>query len=130
MLKVYKVIKYIYIIYMKNLYNLYVAIIIAIILTILETIAQGALRKHYLQKKKNWLYLLISFSIYASIPIFLYISYSYVPTAIIEVFWDAGTTILVPITAYILFAENLSKVGWYGILITVIGTIMVGSSLR
>ena len=115
---------------MKNKINLLIAIIIAIILTILETIAQGSLRKYYLQKNKNWLYLLISFSIYISIPIFLYISYFYVPTAIIEIFWNAGTTILVPLTAYILFTENLSTVGWYGVIITVIGTIMVGSSLR
>lgn len=106
--------------------NILLAVFIAVILTFMETIAQSALRHYYLKKTKNIIYPIICWVIYALVPLLLYYSYSFVQEGVIEVFWDAGTTIMVPLAALVLFSENMTPLGWVGIAITTIGTVIVG----
>jgi multidrug transporter EmrE-like cation transporter len=108
--------------------NVLLAVFIAIILTFMETIAQSALRHYYLKKEKNIIYPIICWGIYAIVPFLLYYSYSFVEEGVIEVFWDAGTTIMVPLAALVLFSENMTPLGWFGIVVTTIGTIIVGAA--
>tara|TARA_B100001093_G_scaffold488342_1_gene525452 strand:+ start:4505 stop:4852 length:348 start_codon:yes stop_codon:yes gene_type:complete len=103
-------------------------LIFAFGLTILETIGQTLLRKFYLQKDKNLLFPFITWLFYGFAVIILYISYSYVNEGEMEVLWNAGTNTIIPIAGLLFFGENLNLLGWFGVLLTLIGGTLLGIS--
>jgi multidrug transporter EmrE-like cation transporter len=113
-----------------KLSNFQYAIIFASILTALETTGQSLLRKYYLQKEKqkNFIYPLVTWIIYGLCIGTLYMSYSHASEGVMEVLWNAGTTIIIPITGLIMFGEKIKLQGWFGILLTLIGSTMLGMS--
>ena len=104
------------------------ALIFASILTILETTGQTLLRKFYLQKHRNLLYPLITWVTYGLCVITLYLGYSYVSEGEMEVLWNAGTNTIIPIAGLLFFGENLNLMGWFGVLLTLIGGTLLGIS--
>lgn len=56
----------------------------------------------------------------------LYIAYNYGNITLIEVFWDTGTTILIPVIGILFFNEGLTKYGYLGIIVTAIGAVILG----
>jgi uncharacterized membrane protein len=108
-------------------------ILIAILLTALELTGQSILRKFYLLNKNTtteshkYLWMpLITWFIYGICVLLLYIAYYYGNIALIEVFWDTGTTLLIPIIGIIFFNEGLTKYGYLGVSLTAIGAIILG----
>jgi uncharacterized membrane protein len=91
------------------------------------------LRKFYLLNKDNqvkkykYLWLpFISWFIYGLCIILLYIAYNYGNITLIEVFWDTGTTILIPVIGILFFNEGLTKYGYLGIILNAIGALILG----
>lgn len=88
-------------------------ILIAILLTALELTGQSILRKFYLLNKNatseshKYLWMpLITWFIYGICVLLLYIAYYYGNIALIEVFWDTGTTLLIPIIGIIFLMKD------------------------
>ena len=114
--------------------NMIVIMLISILLTVLELTGQSLLRKFYLLnkdnnqvKKYNYLWLpFISWFIYGLCIILLYIAYNYGNITLIEVFWDTGTTILIPVIGILFFNEGLTKYGYLGIILNAIGALILG----
>ena len=99
--------------------NFFFIVIISISLTILEMLGQSILRKFFLLNKDkkpsgySYIYLpLISWIIYGLCLILLFISYKYGDITLIEILWDTGTTLLVPIVGILLFNEGLTFYGY------------------
>jgi len=113
--------------------NMIVIMFISILLTVLELTGQLLLRKFYLLnrdnqvKKYKYLWLpFISWFIYGLCIMLLYIAYNYGNITLIEVFWDTGTTILIPVIGILFFNEGLTKYGYLGIIVTAIGAVILG----
>ena len=68
----------------------------------------------------------ITWFIYGICVLLLYIAYYYGNIALIEVFWDTGTTLLIPIVGIIFFREGLTTIGYFGLILTVIGGLILG----
>lgn len=114
--------------------NMIVIMLISILLTVLELTGQSLLRKFYILNKDNnqvkkykYLWLpFISWFIYGLCIMLLYIAYNYGNITLIEVFWDTGTTILIPVIGILFFNEGLTKYGYLGIFLNVIGALILG----
>ena len=113
--------------------NIVIIILLATLLTVLELTGQSLLRKFYLLNRDNktstykYLWLpLITWFIYGLCVVLLYIAYYYGNIALIEVFWDTGTTIFIPIIGILFFNEGLTKYGYFGLSLTVIGAVILG----
>jgi multidrug transporter EmrE-like cation transporter len=113
--------------------NIVIIILLATLLTVLELTGQSLLRKFYLFNRDNktstykYLWLpLITWFIYGLCVVLLYIAYYYGNIALIEVFWDTGTTIFIPIIGILFFNEGLTKYGYFGLSLTVIGAVILG----
>ncbi len=113
--------------------NMIVIMLISILLTVLELTGQSLLRKFYLLNKDNqvkkykYLWLpFISWFIYGLCIMLLYIAYNYGNISLIEVFWDTGTTILIPVIGIIFFNEGLTKYGYLGIFLNAVGALILG----
>ena len=113
--------------------NIVIIILFATLLTVLELTGQSLLRKFYLFNRDNktstykYLWLpLITWFIYGLCVVLLYIAYYYGNIALIEVFWDTGTTIFIPIIGILFFNEGLTKYGYFGLSLTVIGAVILG----
>ena len=113
--------------------NIVIIILLATLLTVLELTGQSLLRKFYLFNRDNktstykYLWLpLITWFIYGLCIVLLYIAYYYGNIALIEVFWDTGTTIFIPIIGILFFNEGLTKYGYFGLSLTVIGAVILG----
>lgn len=113
--------------------NIVIIILLAALLTVLELTGQSLLRKFYLFNRDNktstykYLWLpLITWFIYGLCVVLLYIAYYYGNIALIEVFWDTGTTIFIPIIGILFFNEGLTKYGYLGLSLTAIGAVILG----
>ena len=113
--------------------NIVIIILLATLLTVLELTGQSLLRKFYLFNRDNktssykYLWLpLITWFIYGLCVVLLYIAYYYGNIALIEVFWHTGTTIFIPIIGILFFNEGLTKYGYFGLSLTVIGAVILG----
>ena len=113
--------------------NIVIIILLATLLTVLELTGQSLLRKFYLFNRDNktstykYLWLpLITWFIYGLCVVLLYIAYYYGNIALIEVFWDTGTTIFIPIIGILFFNQGLTKYGYFGLSLTAIGAVILG----
>lgn len=113
--------------------NIVIIILLATLLTALELTGQSLLRKFYLLNRDNktntykYLWLpFITWFIYGLCVVLLYIAYYYGNIALIEVFWDTGTTIFIPIIGILFFNEGLTKYGYFGLSLTIIGAVILG----
>ncbi|ALH23160.1 hypothetical protein ceV_254 [Chrysochromulina ericina virus CeV-01B] len=113
--------------------NIVIIILLATLLTVLELTGQSLLRKFYLFNRDNktstykYLWLpLITWFIYGLCVVLLYIAYYYGNIALIEVFWDTGTTIFIPIIGILFFNQGLTKYGYFGLSLNAIGTVILG----
>ncbi len=116
-------------------YDLFAALIIALILSILETSGQTLLRKFYLENKnnnlskyKNLYFPLLTWCLYGLCVLSLYFSYFYVDEGLIEVFWNTGTNTIIPLAGAYFYGENLSPMGWFGVVVTTVGGAILGLS--
>ena len=69
---------------------------------------------------------LVTWFIYGICILLLYIAYYYGNISLIEVFWDTGTTLLIPIVGIIFFSEGLTMYGYLGLLLTAVGGTILG----
>jgi len=113
--------------------NILIIILLATLLTVLELTGQSLLRKFYLlnrdNKSSNYKYLwlpFITWFIYGICVVLLYIAYYHGNIALIEVFWDTGTTILIPIVGILFFNEGLTKYGYFGLFLSTMGALILG----
>ena len=107
--------------------------VFVIILTVTELIAQTTLNHYHLLKNakeraKLWYLPYIASGMYASIAFVLLHSYQYNKMSRVEVYWDAATTIIVPLFGMILFYTKINVYGWIGILMTVAGALLLAFS--
>lgn len=79
-------------------------------------------------KERLWFLPYLASALYASIALVLLNSYRYSSMAHIEVYWDAATTIIVPLAAMILFRSDINGYGWLGIMMTVAGALLLACS--
>lgn len=108
-------------------------VLFVILLTITELTAQTTLNKYHLlknakQREKLWYLPYIASGLYAMIAFILLHSYQYNKMARVEVYWDAATTIIVPLFAMILFYTEINIYGWIGIIMTVMGALLLAFS--
>ena len=68
----------------------------------------------------------LTWLMYGLCTIMLVNTYNYTSMAKAEVFWDAASAIIVPIIGVMAFNEDIDIVGWFGILLIIIGTIILG----
>ena len=106
--------------------NIIITIFFALLLTALETIGQSSLHKFFNQKLKQYYLPIITIGCYLVCIFLLYHSYSYVNMGVMEVMWNSGTNIIIPIAGLLLFKNKISFYGWIGILLTTIGSVLVG----
>lgn len=113
--------------------NILIITLIATLLTVLELTGQSLLRKFYLFNRDNktntykYLWLpFISWFIYGLCVLLLYIAYYYGNISLIEVFWDTGTTIFIPIVGILFFNEGLTKYGYFGLFLSMVGALILG----
>ena len=102
------------------------SVIFAIVLSILEVVGQTYIRKYYLDHPASYLYPLMTCIAYATEIVVLYFSYAYANLTVMNTLWNAVTIVLVPIIGVSVFHEKISKVGWFGILLTIIGGTLIG----
>jgi multidrug transporter EmrE-like cation transporter len=104
-----------------------------LLLTAIELTAQTSLNHFHLlrssrDKERLWFLPYLASALYASIAFVLLNSYRYSSMARIEVYWDAATTIIVPLAAMILFRSDINGYGWLGIAMTVAGALILAFS--
>ena len=108
-------------------------ILFVIILTITELGAQTIINKYHLLKhakdrEELWYLPYLASGMYSTIAFVLLHSYKYNKMSHIEVYWDAATTIIVPIAGMIMFNTKINAYGWTGILMTVAGGLLLAFS--
>tara|TARA_B100001250_G_scaffold410961_1_gene438503 strand:- start:1302 stop:1658 length:357 start_codon:yes stop_codon:yes gene_type:complete len=108
-------------------------VVFVLLLTVVELIAQATLNKFHLlkatkDKEKLWFLPYLASFLYATIAFLLLQSYQYSNMAHVEVYWDAATTIIVPLFAMVMFYTQINIYGWMGILMTVIGALLLAFS--
>lgn len=108
-------------------------LVFVIVLTLSELIAQTTLNRFHLlktekQREKFWYLPYLASGIYATIAFILLNSYRYSKMSHVEVYWDASTTIIVPLFGMLLFSTKINVYGWIGILMTVAGALLLAFS--
>jgi uncharacterized membrane protein len=108
-------------------------IMFVMILTATELIAQTTLNRYHLlksakEREKLWYLPYLASGMYASVAFILLHSYQYNKMSRVEVYWDAATTIIVPLFGMVLFYTEINIYGWIGILMTVMGALLLAFS--
>jgi multidrug transporter EmrE-like cation transporter len=108
-------------------------VVYVILLTAVELIAQTTLNRFHLlktskEKERLWFLPYLASLLYATIAFILLQSYQYSKMAHVEVYWDAATTIIVPLFGMILFYSHINFYGWIGITMTIIGALLLAFS--
>jgi multidrug transporter EmrE-like cation transporter len=108
--------------------NFKVSIAIAGILTLVEAYGQYLLYKYHISKttSPNILYLIAPVILSAGSVILLEFAYDYTSMGIIEVLWNAGMNTVIPLLGYIVFNQQIKPIGIFGIILTTIGSLMLG----
>ncbi len=68
----------------------------------------------------------LTWMLYGLCTIMLVNTYKYTSMAKAEVFWDAASAIVVPIIGVMAFNDSINIIGWGGIVLIIIGTIILG----
>ena len=107
--------------------------VFVIVLTITELIAQTTLNRFHLlksakEREQFWYLPYLASGMYAMIAFVLLNSYKYSKMSRVEVYWDAATTIIVPLFGMLLFYTKINIYGWIGILMTVVGALLLAFS--
>ena len=102
-------------------------LIFVVILTIIEAFAQIIINKYYTTKNKNtiWYYPFVAATLYGSVAFILLKSYDYADMANMDIYWNAGSSLLIPLAGMLLFSEVITFYGWIGIILTIIGATML-----
>jgi len=110
-----------------------VLIILITVITLIEAFGQFLLSVHHHQKGKKTHYgiipmkllPIITWLLYGLCTFLLLHSYKYTTMGKAEVYWDAMSAIIVPLIGVIYFGNKINVVGWSGIALIVIGTLML-----
>jgi len=76
------------------------------------------------------LYPLSTWFLYGICTVMLLDSYKYTTMGKAEVYWDALSALLVPFIGVIMFHNDINDIGWVGILMILIGTLLLGFSKK
>jgi len=68
----------------------------------------------------------LTWMLYGLCTIMLVHTYNYTSMAKAEVFWDAASAIVVPIIGVMAFNDSINIIGWGGIVLIIIGTMILG----
>ena len=106
-------------------------IIIIVLITLTEAFGQYILRLGFngdgnLIPIPVHYYPIITWLLYGICTYILYVSYKYTTMGKAEVYWDAASTLLVPIIGVIAFKNRISFQGWIGIIMVICGTLLLG----
>lgn len=105
-------------IFIPYLYALYMSIVDVIMMSLLKAQHIGSI-------KGAWVFPL-TMAIYATQPILFYFGLSFEGMGILNVLWNAISSLLVAITGLYLFNEKISGLHCFGILLCVSGIIILG----
>ena len=76
------------------------------------------------------LYPLSTWFLYGLCTVMLLDSYKYTTMGKAEVYWDALSALLVPFIGVIMFHNDINDIGWIGIVMLLIGTLLLGFSKK
>ena len=110
----------------KLIKNFNKTIMLAVCLSAAAAVGVTYLRKYYLEKNAPIIYLIIAGSAYLTEIFLLYYSFSYTNLTIMYTLWNAVQNSFIPIIGIMLFKEKINKIGWVGIILTIIGGLLVG----
>jgi multidrug transporter EmrE-like cation transporter len=109
--------------------------ILILFITLLEALGQYLLNITHHKSKKNILYYgflpikilpWITWLLYGLCTYLLLHSYKFTTMGKAEIYWDALSAIIVPIIGIIYFSEDITILGWTGIFLIIIGTLILG----
>jgi multidrug transporter EmrE-like cation transporter len=112
--------------------------VIIIIITLSEALGQFLLSKHYniSQNKTHYHGIpikflpLITWLLYGICTYLLLISYKYTSMSKAEVYWDALSALIVPVIGAMFFGNTINVVGWCGIVLIILGTLLVAGEKK
>ena len=112
---------------MVKITNLKEVTIGVLILTTAETLGQSLLREFFATgyDMKYWYLPFTTWLLYGLCCVVLLWGYQYSDISAIELLWDAGTSVIVPIVAILFFNSTLNLTSGIGILFTIIGIILI-----
>lgn len=99
------------------LYTTVMALIDVIIMTLLKLKSISVLTSPYI--------LPLTMAIYSLEPLLFYKALSVKGMAILNVLWDATSSILIAIVGVFIFGEKISLINWLGIFLCTVGIILV-----
>ena len=88
--------------------------------------AQGGGKRTYLQFIPTRLLPFCTWGLYGLCTFMLLHSYNYTTMGKAEVYWDALSALVVPLIGVIVFKNTITAVGWFGITLIAIGTLLLG----
>ena len=114
--------------------NSFVLIVLISFITLAEALGQYLLYITHHNTKKDILYYgflptqilpFVTWLLYGVCTYLLLHSYKFTTMGKAEVYWDALSAIVVPLIGFIYFSEDINTLGWIGIFLIIIGTMMV-----
>ncbi len=81
-------------------------------------------------KLKVPLYPLSTWFLYGICTVMLLDSYKYTTMGKAEVYWDALSALLVPFIGVVMFHNDINSIGWIGIIMVLVGTLLLGFSKK
>ena len=109
-------------------------ILLIIVITLSEALGQFLLSVSHHNTLKNISYFgpiptkvlpILTWILYGVCTYLLLHSYKYTTMGKAEVYWDALSALIVPFIGLIYFRNNINYIGWSGIFLIVIGTLML-----
>ena len=76
------------------------------------------------------LYPLSTWFLYGLCTVMLLDSYKYTTMGDAEVYWDALSALLVPFIGVVMFHNDINEIGWVGIIMVLVGTLLLGFSKK
>lgn len=113
--------------------------ILIIVITLTEALGQFLLSIHHHYSMKNMTHYFgipiftlpfITWSLYGLCTYLLMHSYKYTSMGKAEIYWDALSALIVPIIGFVYFRNEINNVGWCGIALIIIGTLMISNESK
>jgi len=113
----------------------YTLVILILMITVSEAVGQFLLNLYHLAPYKNITHYgpfpviclpFVTWLLYGLCTFLLLRSYEYSTMGKVEVYWDALSALIVPVIGVIYFSNNINIIGWTGIVLIIIGTMILG----
>lgn len=76
------------------------------------------------------IYPLFTWFLYGVCTVMLLDSYKFTTMGDAEVYWDALSALLVPFIGVVMFHNDINRIGWLGIIMVLVGTLLLGFSRK